>query len=104
MHAKPSYYANRGTLSLAAREIRLVGLGELLARLERRRQLLAAEGLFAAELKRPLPFLPGGVGLVTAPELRRRARRARERPAPLARGRLRDGVRRDAGHARRAPR
>ena len=58
VHAKPSYYANRGTLSLAAREIRMVGLGELLARLERRRQLLAAEGLFAPELKRSLPFLP----------------------------------------------
>ncbi len=67
LHAKPSYYANRGTLSLAAREIRMVGLGELLARLERRRQLLAAEGLFAAELKRPLPFLPTRIGLVTAP-------------------------------------
>jgi exodeoxyribonuclease VII large subunit len=67
VHAKPSYYANRGTMSLYAREIRMVGLGELLARLERRRQLLAAEGLFAAELKRPLPFLPGTVGLVTAP-------------------------------------
>jgi exodeoxyribonuclease VII large subunit len=67
VHAKPSYYANRGTLSLAAREIRLVGLGELLARLERRRQLLAAEGLFAAELKRSLPFLPRRIGLVTAP-------------------------------------
>ncbi|WP_109509287.1 exodeoxyribonuclease VII large subunit [Nocardioides speluncae] len=65
--AKPSFYANRGTLSLAARDIRMVGLGELLARLERRRQLLAAEGLFAAELKRPLPFLPRKVGLVTAP-------------------------------------
>jgi exodeoxyribonuclease VII large subunit len=67
LHAKPSYYANRGTLSLYAREIRMVGLGELLARLERRRQLLAAEGLFAQELKRRLPFLPGCVGLVTAP-------------------------------------
>ncbi len=67
VHAKPSYYANRGTLSLYAREIRMVGLGELLARLERRRQLLAAEGLFAQELKRRLPFLPGCVGLVTAP-------------------------------------
>ncbi|GAB3075552.1 exodeoxyribonuclease VII large subunit [Nocardioides zeae] len=67
VHAKPSFYANRGTLSLAAREIRMVGLGELLARLERRRQLLAAEGLFAPDLKRPLPFLPGVVGLVTAP-------------------------------------
>ena len=52
VHARPSYYANRGTLSLYAREIRMVGLGELLARLERRRQLLAAEGLFAPELKR----------------------------------------------------
>jgi len=67
IHAKPSYYANRGTLSLYAREIRMVGLGELLARLERRRQLLAAEGLFAPELKRALPFLPRRVGLVTAP-------------------------------------
>lgn len=67
VHAKPSYYANRGTISLYARDIRMVGLGELLARLERRRQLLAAEGLFAAELKRRLPFLPGTVGLVTAP-------------------------------------
>ncbi len=65
-HAKPSFWANRGTLSLAVREIRLVGEGELLARLERRRQLLAAEGLFAEELKRPLPFLPRNVGLVTA--------------------------------------
>jgi len=65
--AKPSYYANRGTFSLAVREIRMVGLGELLARLEQRRQLLAAEGLFAQELKRRLPFLPGRVGLVTAP-------------------------------------
>jgi exodeoxyribonuclease VII large subunit len=67
IHAKPSFYANRGTLSLYARDIRMVGLGELLARLERRRQLLAAEGLFAAELKRPLPFLPSRIGLVTAP-------------------------------------
>jgi exodeoxyribonuclease VII large subunit len=67
VHARPSFYANRGSFSLAAREIRMVGLGELLARLERRRQLLAAEGLFAPDLKRDLPFLPGRVGLVTAP-------------------------------------
>ena len=67
IHAKPDYYATRGSLSLVAREIRMVGLGELLARLERRRQLLAAEGLFAAERKRRLPFLPDTVGLVTAP-------------------------------------
>ena len=67
IQAKPSFYATRGTLSLQARDIRTVGLGELLARIERRRQLLAAEGLFAAELKRRLPFLPRAVGLVTAP-------------------------------------
>jgi exodeoxyribonuclease VII large subunit len=67
IHARPDYYANRGSLSLVAREIRMVGLGELLARLERRRQLLAAEGLFSPELKRPLPFLPRCVGLITAP-------------------------------------
>jgi exodeoxyribonuclease VII large subunit len=68
VQAKPSYYANRGSFSLQVREIKMVGLGELLARLERRRQLLAAEGLFARELKRALPFLPHRVGLVTAPE------------------------------------
>lgn len=66
VQAKPSYYDTKGTLSLAAREIRLVGIGELLARLERRRQLLAAEGLFAEHLKRPLPFLPHTIGLITA--------------------------------------
>jgi exodeoxyribonuclease VII large subunit len=65
-HAKPDFYAPRGSVSLQVREVRLVGEGELLARLERLRRLLAAEGLFAAELKRPLPFLPRVVGLVTA--------------------------------------
>ncbi len=66
IHAKPSYYATRGTMSLYARDIRMVGLGELLARLEQRRQLLAAEGLFDQARKRRLPFLPGKVGLITA--------------------------------------
>jgi exodeoxyribonuclease VII large subunit len=64
VHAKPSWYYTRGTLSLAATEIRQVGIGELLARLERLRKLLAAEGLFAADRKRPLPFLPRVVGLI----------------------------------------
>src|SRR3954454_3199045 len=67
IHAKPDYYANRGSLSLVAREVRMVGLGELLARLERPRQLVAAEGLSAANLKKPLPSLPRCVGLITAP-------------------------------------
>jgi exodeoxyribonuclease VII large subunit len=66
VYAKPTVYPSRGSLSLQVREIRLVGEGELLARLERRRQLLAAEGLFALELKRTLPFLPRRIGLVTA--------------------------------------
>ncbi len=66
VHGRPRFYPARGSLSLVADEIRMVGLGELLARLERRRQLLAAEGLFGRERKRPLPFLPQKVGLVTA--------------------------------------
>ena len=64
VHARPQYYAARGTLSLAADQIRQVGVGELLARLEHLRTVLAAEGLFAADRKRPLPFLPGVVGVV----------------------------------------
>ncbi|MFC1412800.1 exodeoxyribonuclease VII large subunit [Streptacidiphilus sp. N1-12] len=65
LHAKPEWYGPRGTLSLRAAEIRLVGLGDLLARLELLKRTLGAEGLFAAERKRPLPFLPQCVGLVT---------------------------------------
>lgn len=65
VYAKPEWYTARGTLSLRATEVRLVGLGELLARLEQLKRRLADEGLFASERKRPLPFLPGCVGLVT---------------------------------------
>ncbi len=65
LHARPEFYPGRGTLSLRADEIRQVGLGELLARLERLKKLLAAEGLFDPRLKRRLPFLPGQVGLIT---------------------------------------
>ncbi|GAA3979887.1 exodeoxyribonuclease VII large subunit [Thermobifida alba] len=64
VHAKPDFYVPRGTFALQALEIRHVGLGELLARLERLRQTLAAEGLFAESRKRRLPFLPGVVGLI----------------------------------------
>ena len=62
--AKPDFNTNRGAFSLSALEIRAVGVGELLARLERLRRALAAEGLFAPERKRPLPFLPGTIGLI----------------------------------------
>ena len=65
VHARPDFYPTNGTLSLNAREIRPVGMGELLARIEQRRQLLAAEGLFDAARKRPLPFLPRRIGLIT---------------------------------------
>jgi exodeoxyribonuclease VII large subunit len=66
--AKFQYYVQRGTLTMVAREIRPVGVGELLARIEQRRQLLAAEGLFDPARKRRLPFLPRRVGLVTGKE------------------------------------
>ncbi|RSS55311.1 exodeoxyribonuclease VII large subunit [Streptomyces sp. WAC01280] len=64
VHAKPEWYAPRGQLSLRAVEIKPVGIGELLARLEQLKRSLAAEGLFALDRKKPLPFLPHLVGLV----------------------------------------
>src|ERR1700709_1365318 len=65
VHPKPQYYAARGAApSPAADQIRQVGVGELLAQLEHLRRVLAAEGLFAADRKQPLPFLPGVVGVV----------------------------------------
>ncbi|MCW2689380.1 MAG: xseA [Mycobacterium sp.] len=65
VHGKPNFFTGRGSFSLRVSEIRAVGVGELLARIERMRRLLAAEGLFDARLKRPIPFLPGTVGLIT---------------------------------------
>ncbi|MFH8294869.1 MULTISPECIES: exodeoxyribonuclease VII large subunit [Streptomyces] len=65
VHAKPEWYAPRGQLSLRAAEIRPVGVGELLARIEQLKKSLAGEGLFAPERKTALPFLPQLIGLVT---------------------------------------
>ncbi|MEV6969652.1 exodeoxyribonuclease VII large subunit [Hamadaea sp. NPDC051192] len=65
VHAKPEWYATRGTLSLRADEIRQVGEGELKARIEQLRKLLEAEGLFDPRRKRRPPFLPQRVGLIT---------------------------------------
>src|SRR5262252_9986113 len=62
--AKPEFNVARGSFSLSALEIRAVGIGELLARLERLRRELAAEGMFAAERKRRPPFLPRLIGLI----------------------------------------
>jgi len=64
VQAKPTFWTKRGTLHLDARQIRPVGVGELLARLEHLKRILAAEGLFDHDRKRPLPFLPRKVGLI----------------------------------------
>lgn len=64
MYAKASWYTKNGSLTLSAREIRQVGIGELMARLEELKSLLASEGLFALERKVSLPLLPRKVGLI----------------------------------------
>lgn len=64
INSKVNFYTPTGRLSLNAKEIRQVGVGELLARLEALKKLLATEGLFAAERKKPLPFLPRKIGLI----------------------------------------
>lgn len=64
VQAKPVFWPQRGSLQLDARQIRPVGVGELLARIEALKVTLGAEGLFDAERKRPLPFLPARVGLI----------------------------------------
>jgi len=62
--AKPEWWTKNGTLSMHASEIRQVGVGELLARLEALKSLLAEEGLFSADRKVALPVLPRKVGLI----------------------------------------
>ena len=62
--AAVEFWNKRGELHVKARQIRALGLGELLARLEQLRSLLAAEGVFDRERKRELPFLPRRVGLI----------------------------------------
>lgn len=62
---KPNFYTKTGRLTMVVDDMRPVGIGELLARVEKLRRLLADEGLFAPERKRPLPFLPHTIGLIT---------------------------------------
>jgi exodeoxyribonuclease VII large subunit len=66
--AKPDFNATRGSFALTGIEIRAVGIGELLARLERLRKALSAEGLFSPDRKRALPFLPRVIGLICGRE------------------------------------
>ncbi len=64
LYAKPSWYTKNGSLSFSAREIRQVGVGELLARLEALKNTLAQEGLFDSDRKVALPLLPQKIGLI----------------------------------------
>ena len=64
IHAKASWFTKNGSLTMSAKEIRQVGVGELLARLEALKGILAAEGLFSADRKVALPKLPRKVGLI----------------------------------------
>ena len=64
LYAKPSFYTKNGSISFSAREIRQVGVGELLARLEALKNLLASEGLFDSDRKVTLPLLPKVIGLI----------------------------------------
>ena len=65
VYGRPELFEQRGELRLRALGIERFGLGEHLAALERLKQKLAAEGLFAPERKRPLPRFPRRIGLVT---------------------------------------
>ena len=64
VQCKPTFWGRRGTLQLEAADIRAVGIGDLLQRLERLKSALHDEGLFAADRKKPLPFLPRTIGLI----------------------------------------
>ncbi len=64
MNSKVSWYAKNGSLSFSVKEIRQIGIGELIARLEALKELLYEEGLFETDRKKELPFLPKAVGLI----------------------------------------
>ena len=102
IHAKPDFYAGRGSLSMWAKEIRPIGIGALLAELARLKDLLAAEGLFAPERKKAAAVHPDEGG----PHLRAGERghggRARQRARALARHRVRGARGARAGAAGRA--
>lgn len=63
--AKPDYWVAGGTLSFSVKDMRHEGLGDILEKIERLRRQLASEGLLDAARKKPLPFLPLCIGLIT---------------------------------------
>jgi exodeoxyribonuclease VII large subunit len=62
---KPTVWKKSGRLAFNCTDLRIAGEGQLLAQLEQRKRMLQAEGLFAPELKKPIPFLPNCIGLIT---------------------------------------
>lgn len=62
---KPDFWKKSGKLSMMIHELRKVGLGELLERIQRLREKLMAEGLTDPSRKQKLPFLPNCIGLIT---------------------------------------
>ena len=64
VQVKADWWAKRGSLQFKVLQMRAVGIGELMARLEALRNLLSAEGLFNEDRKKPLPFLPRRIGLI----------------------------------------
>ena len=65
VYGRPELYEARGVFQLRALSLEPLGLGAALARIERLKRTLSAEGLFAAERKRRLPLLPRRIGLLT---------------------------------------
>ena len=68
VYGRPELYEARGVFQLRGLSLEPLGLGAALARIERLKKVLAAEGLFAAERKRHLPLLPRRIGLLTGNE------------------------------------
>lgn len=64
VQVKADWWAKRGSMQFKVLQLRAVGIGELMARLEALRNMLAAEGLFNEDRKKPLPFLPRRIGLI----------------------------------------
>jgi len=62
---RPTVWSRNGSLSFECSDLRASGEGRLLAAIEQRKRMLQAEGLFDRQLKKPLPFLPAAIGLIT---------------------------------------